>query len=82
MDKKQVEEVVDGVLEGWSEQDHPRDEDGKFAGGEGKKRRRDKDAMRRMGTYEFNGFTFKKPSDEELERNKSMPPLRVSGRRR
>jgi len=30
-----------------------------------------------MDTYKFNGFTFKKPSEKDLEKNKSMPPLRV-----
>lgn len=35
MEKAQVERIVDEVVEGWTEGDHPRDKDGKFRGREG-----------------------------------------------
>lgn len=33
MNREQVERIVDAVLEGWDEKEHPRDKDGKFSGG-------------------------------------------------
>lgn len=35
MNREQVRKVVDMVIEGWSEGDHPRDKDGKFVSDDG-----------------------------------------------